>query len=350
MAVNQAELGFERCVTRGAPTSVPAAVVTWLASAPAGEARELNGTTVSAQRFALERSCTRTGGHHPGVSATPRFASGARSPVHHPRASYAATSLCFWRCAPPLRFGARSPEEHLRHAVEPARVDRLELDDASARGTRTIRSARTPPSARTRRRARRRSRPRRSGSQHAVEGGGRAARWMWPRIVNSPTRSRMRFSISSASRCRCRRGARGRTGRPRPTHGHRALLGDRALGHDDDRGEPALLVAALRSSPHPLDVNGSFGHEDLGRPACDAGVGSQSNPRAAHHLAHDHPIVRLGRRVQAIDGVRGDLNGRVKPEGDLGGRESLSIVLGTPTTLTPSADSLWRHRACPPRR
>ena len=54
MAINQAELGFEG-VYRGAPPSVPAAVVTWLASAPADEARELNGTTVSAQRFALER-------------------------------------------------------------------------------------------------------------------------------------------------------------------------------------------------------------------------------------------------------------------------------------------------------
>ena len=53
MAVNQAELGFEG-VYRGAPASVPAAVVTWLASAP-DDAREMNGTTVSAQRFALER-------------------------------------------------------------------------------------------------------------------------------------------------------------------------------------------------------------------------------------------------------------------------------------------------------
>jgi NAD(P)-dependent dehydrogenase (short-subunit alcohol dehydrogenase family) len=64
MAANQAELGFEG-VYRGAPTSVPAAVVTWLASAPAGEARELNGTTVSAQRFALER------GLHPDWRSPP---------------------------------------------------------------------------------------------------------------------------------------------------------------------------------------------------------------------------------------------------------------------------------------
>ena len=51
MAINQAELGFEG-VYRGAPPSVPASVVTWLASSP--EAEALNGTTVSAQRFALE--------------------------------------------------------------------------------------------------------------------------------------------------------------------------------------------------------------------------------------------------------------------------------------------------------
>jgi NAD(P)-dependent dehydrogenase (short-subunit alcohol dehydrogenase family) len=52
MAANQAELGFVG-VYRGAPPSVPASVVTWLASSP--DADELNGTTVSAQRFALER-------------------------------------------------------------------------------------------------------------------------------------------------------------------------------------------------------------------------------------------------------------------------------------------------------
>lgn len=52
MTANQGELGFEG-VYRGAPPSVPGSVVAWLASAP--EAREMNGATVSAQRFALER-------------------------------------------------------------------------------------------------------------------------------------------------------------------------------------------------------------------------------------------------------------------------------------------------------
>jgi len=64
MAINQAELGFEG-VYRGAPPSVPAAVVTWLATAPAEEAGALNGTTVSAQRFALER------GLHPDWRSRP---------------------------------------------------------------------------------------------------------------------------------------------------------------------------------------------------------------------------------------------------------------------------------------
>ncbi len=51
MAVNQGELGFEG-VYRGAPPTVPASVVAWLASAP--EAADMNGATVSAQKFALE--------------------------------------------------------------------------------------------------------------------------------------------------------------------------------------------------------------------------------------------------------------------------------------------------------
>jgi NAD(P)-dependent dehydrogenase (short-subunit alcohol dehydrogenase family) len=52
MEINQREHGFEG-VYRGAPPSVPGAVVAWLASAP--EAHELNGQTITAQRFALDR-------------------------------------------------------------------------------------------------------------------------------------------------------------------------------------------------------------------------------------------------------------------------------------------------------
>ncbi len=53
MAMDQAELGFEGRY-HGAPPSVPAAVVAWLATSP--DAPALNGTTVQAQREALSRS------------------------------------------------------------------------------------------------------------------------------------------------------------------------------------------------------------------------------------------------------------------------------------------------------
>jgi NAD(P)-dependent dehydrogenase (short-subunit alcohol dehydrogenase family) len=52
MTVNQGELGLEGRY-RGAPPSVPAAVVAWLVTDP--EAVSLNGQTVRAQKLALER-------------------------------------------------------------------------------------------------------------------------------------------------------------------------------------------------------------------------------------------------------------------------------------------------------
>jgi NAD(P)-dependent dehydrogenase (short-subunit alcohol dehydrogenase family) len=52
MEVNQRALGYED-VYRGAPPTVPAAVVAWLCTS--GEAAELNGQTIRAQKFALER-------------------------------------------------------------------------------------------------------------------------------------------------------------------------------------------------------------------------------------------------------------------------------------------------------
>ena len=53
MEVNQRALGLEG-VYPGAPPSVPAAVVAWLATDPG--AAELNGQTIAAQKFARERA------------------------------------------------------------------------------------------------------------------------------------------------------------------------------------------------------------------------------------------------------------------------------------------------------
>jgi NAD(P)-dependent dehydrogenase (short-subunit alcohol dehydrogenase family) len=52
MAVVQKEHGLESY--RGAPPSVPGAVVAWLAKEATGAAAELNGRTVRAQKLALE--------------------------------------------------------------------------------------------------------------------------------------------------------------------------------------------------------------------------------------------------------------------------------------------------------
>jgi NAD(P)-dependent dehydrogenase (short-subunit alcohol dehydrogenase family) len=52
MEVNAGELGLEGRY-HGAPPTVPAAVIAWLATSP--DAAELNGTMLSAQRFARER-------------------------------------------------------------------------------------------------------------------------------------------------------------------------------------------------------------------------------------------------------------------------------------------------------
>ena len=52
MEVNARALGLEGRYP-GAPPSVPASVIAWLATSP--DAAELNGTTISAQRFARER-------------------------------------------------------------------------------------------------------------------------------------------------------------------------------------------------------------------------------------------------------------------------------------------------------
>jgi len=53
MEVNAKSLGLEG-VYPGAPPTVPASVIAWLATAP--DAAELNGQTISAQRFAKERA------------------------------------------------------------------------------------------------------------------------------------------------------------------------------------------------------------------------------------------------------------------------------------------------------
>ncbi len=119
----------------------------------------------------------------------------------------------------------------------------------------------------------------------------------------------------------------------------RALGRDGSLGHDHDGRELAAGVPARQPLAHGVESKGDLGHEDLGRAAGHTGVGGDPADVAAHHLAHDDPVVRLGRRPQAVDGVGGDLHGGVEPEGDLGARQVVVDGLGDPDAWTPMVAS-----------
>ncbi len=94
-----------------------------------------------------------------------------------------------------------------------------------------------------------------------------------------------------------------------------------SFGDHHDRGEATLGVSGLEVAADLIDVEWLLGDEDLGRAAGDSGVGRDPSGVPPHHLADDHAIVGLGGGVQPVDGLRGDLHGGVKAEGDLGAGE-----------------------------
>ena len=102
---------------------------------------------------------------------------------------------------------------------------------------------------------------------------------------------------------------------------HRAFHRDRALGDHDDREIGAALVAALDAIADLFDVERLLGHQDHVGAARETGVRRDPTRVTPHHL-HDHdPVVALRGRVQAVDGVGGDLHRGVEPEGEVGGRQ-----------------------------
>ena len=70
--------------------------------------------------------------------------------------------------------------------------------------------------------------------------------------------------------------------------------------------------------------NGLLRDEHHRRPTGDPGVGGDPAAVAAHHLDDHHPVVALGRRVQPVDGVGGDLHRGVEAERDVG---ALDVVV-----------------------
>jgi hypothetical protein len=100
-----------------------------------------------------------------------------------------------------------------------------------------------------------------------------------------------------------------------------AFLGDGALGHDDDRRVATLAVTLHDLGRDLVDVERLLGDEDLGGAAGHARVHRDPTGVAAHHLADEDAVVRLGGRVQTVDRVGRDLHGGVKAERDIGGRQ-----------------------------
>ena len=99
---------------------------------------------------------------------------------------------------------------------------------------------------------------------------------------------------------------------------HRTRRGFGTLGHHADEVRRPTLEPPLDQPAHLFDVErllGNQGHVSAGgEPAvqCDpAGV-------AAHHLDEHHPLVRLGRGVQPVDGLGGDGQRGVVPERHVG--------------------------------
>ncbi len=97
--------------------------------------------------------------------------------------------------------------------------------------------------------------------------------------------------------------------------------GTRAFGDDHDREVGAPPVPVLDAVAHLVDVERLLGHEDDVGAAGDPRVRRDPTGVAAHHLDDHHPVVALGRRVQPVDGVGGDLHRGVEPEREVGRRE-----------------------------
>ena len=87
-----------------------------------------------------------------------------------------------------------------------------------------------------------------------------------------------------------------------------------ALADDDDREVLAALVPLLEQPARLLDGDRLLGDQDHVGAAGDAGVDRDPARVAAHHLDDHHAVVRLRRRVQAVDRLRRDRDGGVEAE------------------------------------
>ena len=100
------------------------------------------------------------------------------------------------------------------------------------------------------------------------------------------------------------------------------------FGDHDHRVFASLPVATLDYLGHSFEVDRDLRDEN--------GVGTRGNPGvdgdpslgATHYLAQDHAVVRLGRRGQTINGLRGDLHRGVESEREVGSSDVVVDRLG----------------------
>src|SRR5579863_1342395 len=101
-----------------------------------------------------------------------------------------------------------------------------------------------------------------------------------------------------------------------------------ALGHHNDPVVLAVVVVVLEQSANMVDVDLLLGNQD---DVCAAGhSGCHGDPPgiAAHHLHHDHAVVRVGRGVDAVDGFGGDHHCGIEAEGRVGAVDVIVDGLG----------------------
>ena len=147
-------------------------------------------------------------------------------------------------------------------------------------------------------------------------------RWTCPSTVtrvSNPVSARSR----RRRRARSRRGARTRTRSCSWTTGSSCSPGapcERvALGDDDDREVPARASCRRRMWSHASSIAvGSSGTRMTSAPPATAARGCDPARVPAHDLDDHDPVVRLGGRVQSVDRLGADVDGRVEADRDVG--------------------------------
>ena len=112
------------------------------------------------------------------------------------------------------------------------------------------------------------------------------------------------------------------------------------------------LPASLRAEIDAAMASTSWGisgiEDHVGAPG-EPGAQRQPPDGMAHDLDHDDPVVGVGRRVEAIDGIGGDPHGGVEAKGDVGAGDVVVDGLGHGQDRDPDLLQLEgvAHRAVP---